>query len=294
MSERLDASQFEIKRAIARRVQWLKSRGLRRKIKPPAPVFPKSAERGYRKDLSARANKLWDKVQKGLIPHLEGIVNSFRQENGLPQVKKDSAREEFGTIIDGIKTSFYSDFTDEELAFLIRKRGLEVNDSTLQQFKKQFKTVLGLDPLVNEPWLSGKLANYVAENVNLIESIDDKFFAEVQDVVFRGASQGLSSKDLADQIKDRFDVSHSRYDLIARDQVGKLTGQLNQSRQVNAGFTRYIWRTSMDERVRPEHEEREGEVFSWDEPPPDGHPGQPIQCRCYAEPIFEDLVDENE
>ena len=290
MSEHLDASEFEIKKAVAKKLQRLG----RKKIKPPRQIFPKSAERGYRKDLSSRANKLWDKIQKGLLPNLEGLVNSFRQENGLPQIKKDAARDEFGIIIDGIKTSFYSDFTDEELAFLIRKRGLEVNDTTLQQFKKQFKTVLGLDPLVNEPWLSAKLSNYVVENVNLIESIDDKFFSEVQDVVFRGASQGLSSKDIADQIKDRFDVSHSRYDLIARDQVGKLTGQLNQARQVNAGFTRYVWRTSLDERVRPEHEAREGEVFSWDEPPEDGHPGQPIQCRCYAEPIFEDLVDENE
>ena len=196
-------------------------------------------------------------------------------------------------MVGDIRASFYGEFTDKELEFLIRKQGLEVNEHTLAQFRKQYKTVLGLDPLVNEPWLAAKMTNYVSENVNLIESIDSKFFAEVEQVVFRGAAQGLSSKDLAEQIRDRFDVSHSRFQLIARDQVGKLTGQLNQARQQNAGFSRYIWRTSRDNRVRPEHEEREGEVFDWDSPPDDGHPGQPIQCRCYAEPIFEDLVDES-
>ena len=29
------------------------------------------------------------------------------------------------------------------------------------------------------------------------------------------------------------------------------------------------------------HWEREGQIFSVDEPPEDGHPGEPIRCRCY-------------
>jgi hypothetical protein len=34
----------------------------------------------------------------------------------------------------------------------------------------------------------------------------------------------------------------------------------------------------MDDRVRPDHEERQGRVFSWDDPPWDGNPGEAINC----------------
>jgi len=46
----------------------------------------------------------------------------------------------------------------------------------------------------------------------------------------------------------------------------------------------YIWRTSGDDKVRHEHAVREGKVFSWDNPPEGGHPGEEYGCRCMAEP----------
>lgn len=48
--------------------------------------------------------------------------------------------------------------------------------------------------------------------------------------------------------------------------------------------THYIWRTRNDGKVRSAHAEREGEIFSWDNPPPGGHPGEDYGCRCTAEP----------
>lgn len=44
---------------------------------------------------------------------------------------------------------------------------------------------------------------------------------------------------------------------------------------------KFIWHTVGDEKVRPEHEEKDGEIFCWctaDELPGDG-----FNCRCYAE-----------
>lgn len=73
-----------------------------------------------------------------------------------------------------------------------------------------------------------------------------------------------------------------------------------QKVQGYAGVTKYVWRTMKDVRVvgnpvglypvgSPEHEDhfsREGQVFSWDSPPSDGHPGQAHGCRCQASPLF--------
>ncbi|MEM7295990.1 MAG: phage minor head protein, partial [Pseudomonadota bacterium] len=51
---------------------------------------------------------------------------------------------------------------------------------------------------------------------------------------------------------------------------------------------RYIWRTRGDGKVRSSHADRDGQVYSWDHPPEGGHPGQDYNCRCVAEPYYED------
>jgi len=50
--------------------------------------------------------------------------------------------------------------------------------------------------------------------------------------------------------------------------------------------THYVWRTRRDGKVRSSHAEREGQVFSWDDPPEGGHPGADYGCRCTAEPYL--------
>ena len=49
--------------------------------------------------------------------------------------------------------------------------------------------------------------------------------------------------------------------------------------------THYIWRTQDDNKVRSNHAKFNGRVFSWDNAPPTGHPGEDYNCRCWAEPF---------
>lgn len=50
----------------------------------------------------------------------------------------------------------------------------------------------------------------------------------------------------------------------------------------------YVWGSIGDDRVRSHHAARHGQVFSWAEPPPGGHPGTEPNCRCWAEPYYGD------
>jgi len=52
--------------------------------------------------------------------------------------------------------------------------------------------------------------------------------------------------------------------------------------------THYIWRSRRDRHTRPTHRARDGQVFSWDNPPDGGHPGEDYNCRCGAEPYYGD------
>ena len=46
---------------------------------------------------------------------------------------------------------------------------------------------------------------------------------------------------------------------------------------------RYVWRSVHDVRVRDAHAAREGQIFTWGNPPEGGHPGEDYNCRCWAE-----------
>jgi SPP1 gp7 family putative phage head morphogenesis protein len=111
------------------------------------------------------------------------------------------------------------------------------------------------------------------------------------------------------QLQDEFQVSKSRADLIARDQVLKLNSQITRTRQTSAGIKRYTWTTSGDERVRGnpnglypdsdrDHWSLDGRTFSWDAPPvvnpktgETAHPGEDFQCRCVATPVLDFLEE---
>jgi SPP1 gp7 family putative phage head morphogenesis protein len=80
----------------------------------------------------------------------------------------------------------------------------------------------------------------------------------------------------------RFGTIRGRASVIARDQLGTLNSRLTRARHELVGVARYRWVTMGDDLVRDEHAERNGQEFEWDDPPPDGHPGEPINCRCHA------------
>ncbi len=136
------------------------------------------------------------------------------------------------------------------------------------------------------------MAEFTKENVALIRSIPDKYFAQVQQVVLEGVQKGQLAPEIAKRIQERTGVAESRAALIARDQVGKFNGALNAARMKALGVKRFRWRTMRDNRVRRDHEDLEGKVFAFDEPPPEGLPGHPVNCRCYAEPLVDEVLDE--
>lgn len=109
-----------------------------------------------------------------------------------------------------------------------------------------------------------------------------RFRQEIHDALVDGLKRGQGIDQMSKRIRDRTGVSRSRASLIARNEVGNAAAYATQKSQAQAGCTEYIWRAASDRRVRPEHAARNGKRFSWDDPPPDGHPGEPINCRCVA------------
>ncbi len=126
----------------------------------------------------------------------------------------------------------------------------------------------------------------VKANIELITSIPEQYLEKVEQAVVEAMADGLRHEEIIDEIERIGGVTESRAKLIARDQIGKLNSDFNRIRQTDLGIDEYTWSTSGDERVRDEHADLDGKTFRWNDPPPEGHPGEPIQCRCVAIPVF--------
>lgn len=88
-------------------------------------------------------------------------------------------------------------------------------------------------------------------------------------------------------IVEAIEAARKRGSRIARIEIAKLNGQLNEYRQRQIGVKSYRWRTILDGRERPEHHNRNRKIFEWDAPPTGGHPGTEINCRCRAIAVLE-------
>ena len=148
---------------------------------------------------------------------------------------------------------------------------------------------IGIDlaPIVRSPTVEPHIQAAVRQNVALIKGLSDQVAGRLETTLMTLIVQGATNKVIEEAIRDGFGFGKKRARTIARDQAAKFNGTLNRIRQEEVGIKEYQWSTSRDERVRKSHKVREGKTYRWNSPPFDGHPGQPINCRCTARAVIE-------
>jgi hypothetical protein len=185
-----------------------------------------------------------------------------------------------------------------------------MNDFNEKQWEKAAKAELGVEFPIYEDWWPDTKKFWAEENYKLISKLCDDYINQINIAAEKAVTSGWSISQLAQQISK---IDHSilagRANLIARDQIGKLNGQVTQARMKAAGLEMYIWSTSGDERVRSSHAIMDEGLCRWDnasvysddggktwKPRPAGavqvHPGEDIQCRCTALSYWDELVGE--
>lgn len=148
-------------------------------------------------------------------------------------------------------------------------------------------------------------ASMLFEQVDLIKSIPLEAGLRAQKIALEAALEGSRAQANEDTIREleqqmgfSTKVAKTRAMLIARTETARANASINQVRATSVGSKYYRWHNSGDEAVRHSHRiykgrPIQGRIFSWDEPPTlsdgmTGHPGTFPNCRCFAEPIFDD------
>lgn len=266
---------------------------IRRVRKFGRALSTRNQERNYRSAVRKARSRIFQLISDLLVSRLPELERAAGVRADGSQTRLDI--DTWADVVRRIMGDIRSQLGDQvDLYNEIAQGSLEETSvQNLKSLRAQFRRALGVDVFVNDPQLEEVAKSWVSENASLIKNADDDLLQRVENSVFRGFRGGRRAGDIAEEIVKATGISQRRANLIAIDQVQKLNGQLTRNRQRNLGVNSYIWRTVIDERVRKEHRRREGRVFSWDDPPSDGHPGEPINCRCFAEPNIDDMLSES-
>lgn len=152
-----------------------------------------------------------------------------------------------------------------------------------EKFQQELSDLGLLHDFKRTPALTNAVQSFVHENVNLIKSIPEKYFTEVEGLVMRGIRDGKPFNWVNNEMAKRYGITTRRAVMIARDQNHKATEQLNRTRQLGLGVKRGMWQhaTGVKE-PRHSHEQANGKIFDLDKGLKiDGDyifPGEKINC----------------
>ena len=284
-------------------------------MKPARPVQPDSVEREYTRMLLLYQRTYVHLVKQELPPLLRALRAEVSSKTPqalaeLPSPERMDAADAAKAVqalFDAILGKLEKTFPDTLLRRWARAMAARTNKVAAKNQAAHLRraTAKLKDPVEITGILTAerKLAPYfqqvVDANVALIRSIPEAKVPAFKNALSTAITQDLPVSEIAKMVRKHFAATDQQARLIARDQVGKLNGALDEFHQRQIGVKKYTWRTMHDGVVRKDHQKLEGTRHSWDKPPivdkksgRRAHPKGDFQCRCYAEAVLDDLLDE--
>ena len=263
-----------------------------RPARVPSQRYPARAVLQYEQDIKGLVAELKRSVINNLFPKLKYLETQVLHDH-TDGVRQDQWPVDIANAVEALKLKFLKDHASQitGIAAITARATALVNEQTWIQISR---AVLGVDLLGSTSWEPAKLEAFAVQNSGLITNLTAETYDKVGNTVLTGFRAGKTSDAIEKELLSTgvalpvgpFKSAATRAELIARDQVGKLNGEITPPRMTDLGIEKYTWETSHDDRVRPEDEEKDGMIFEWANPPLGGPPGYKINCRCSAIPLI--------
>jgi len=291
----------------------------RKRPKPAKPVKPDdSVERYYHAQLRSLVRAMAKEINAEVMPAIKAERDDYTDTPDRPALTIDAlyTQDDWARrIIDAInrvKARYFTPAFEAAYDRIARTFVNRTSEATTRQLVKNVNTAIGVDinPLLSDREMDDYIQASIAENVSLIKSIPEQFFTRIENTIYNGMKDGVYPTEIAKQLQEDYGVSYRRARFIARDQQAKITSQIVEKRQQQAGITHYRAIDSGDERTtgNPSGKYPNAKiscwgiarkdvgfgkgVYTWKEGaswggqtglhPGNHHPG----CRCTASPVF--------
>lgn len=193
----------------------------------------------------------------------------------------------------GQRLDSYADILDDWAAHVARGMFADV-DTKNRRFWRSMSQEIGVQMArqLAETEIGVTVTQSLDAQVRLIKSLPRHAAEQAHEYVREAALKGQRASDIADRIMALGGITRRRAVLIARTEVGRVSGEMTKARAMTAGSDGYIWRSAEDRDVRPSHKKMNGRFVKWNEPPTldnlTGHAGCLPNCRCYIGPVIPD------
>lgn len=317
-------NSFVFKEMIKNKLRGMSARR-RKRFKPRTVnqwLYPAGQERKYTRYLF----DLMNEYSRVAVPRVRANIERWVDEQNKIDYKKDDFNTEFQQLINELNQMSYDMFNprgagvdifnNDSIRNTLLGLGFGVSAFNEKQWNKFTNKIIDTPFVASEPWLQSTIDTWANNNFTLIKSLTDEYIKKLNTIVSDGVETGRTWDGIMGDVRkmDR-NMTKTRARLITRDQIGKLNGTLSKRRQQEAGLDLYIWRTARDERVRATHRPLNNKICRWDdssvyadsiEQALEGNwqnrftarmyvgiPGQDIQCRCVAIPVFDEIIEES-
>ena len=288
-----------------------------KKITSPR-AYPHGIERKYYRELESFFKPLTDYVENFINQNIEPLLRGDSEELHLDAIPGDTFRKMIYNLENWISVYMpdISELPADKNNNVILTTIAKTADEAMEFGNKEFAKMLDKGIHVNLPtsasWWNDMKSSWAEDNYNLITSNAKNYVSKINTLTEQAIVNGMSPKKLKEEIfKATEGLTQKHCKLLARDQMGKLNGQITQAQMQEIGLDMYVWSTAYDDRVRDSHAAMEGLLCRWDDASVvsyDGgktwvdrpaaavqlHPGQDIQCRCVGLAYYPELTAEIE
>lgn len=270
----------------------------------PVTRYPRKIENNYATIIN-RYVYSWERKAKEFVnthlrPYVIGGVSTLNDDDK----HEDKGKKHYGKAWNDLIAAYLSQLNidiqkqfNPELTYSnVYRFVAAVNQFELANVKVQVGAI-GVNPIANNADIQSMLNFKIKQNVALIKSLNGKYASDLEKDIYRILEEGGGVSALTEAIVKRTGMTIKHAKLIATDQTGKILGQLNAYRSTKAGAKYYIWQSMEDNRVRPAHQELDQTMQKYnDAGSGDGGlmPGEPINCRCVAIPVFDSNVTDDD
>lgn len=279
-------------------------------------AYPHGIEAKYFRQLKSFFKPLTTYVNKYINEHLEPLLRGDSTELHLDTIPGQSFRNMIYNLQDWLSVympdiaDLPSNSNNNIILTALGRTADEAKSFGDKEFQKTIEKGIHVNPPTASEWWNDMKSSWAENNYTLITSNAKKYVEQINVLTEQAIVNGMSPAKLKEEIKKATEgLSDKHCKLLARDQIGKLNGQITESQMQEIGLDLYVWSTSYDDRVRDSHALMEGLLCRWDDasvcsynngktwvPRPAGavdlHPGQDIQCRCVGLAFYPELTAE--
>lgn len=268
-----------------------------RRVHPVRMASRQRLVESYSKQIKSLVlDPLFDLQKELLIAELRSLVIQSKAGLDTAYFAQDALSDALASIFARIKKGLSERITERQLTDLASKQFNAVDVFNATQVQRQIKSVTAVDVFFGSKAAVQQGRLFVQDNLSLIKGLADTHTTKVERAVFNNFRSGARAGAMVEEIREITGRTKRSAELIARDQTNKLNGALTKARNQELGIEKFEWQTAGDDRVRPEHEDLDGRVFTWASGAgPDGiYPGEEINCRCTSIPVIDETAQSEE